>query len=875
PAPPPPPPAAATPPPPPAPVKPVETSHTVAESKAPPGSADQIRPRRPDQTLIEAAIDESELLTRVATDVADEKPAKPAQPATAQALPAPPNQESFEEKEEKPVSAKTPDPFRPKRHDQTLIEAAIDEGELLTRAPKEAADDFSLKASEESRDFGSVDTPDRTAKDQDRFATDKAVTINQSVADRLAMAAKKTPITEKESQRETAGLPQAHNSATMPGELFSAGLTKPDKSPSDLMNSAAANFINQDTQASKPEPPASSGQAGSSSAAARLLQAAADKSATPPGQSKTGLGAMFAAKNAGHPSEDALEPAKPSGKPLENPVQSKAGMQSAGSAAKLSQTDLTAAEAAEKAPKSDPAAKPMESPTHRTAPPDTTQKKSTGLGNLLSAKLAQVPPPEEEELKPAAAPAKSDDSMTGMPAAKPQVSMSGLPAAPADSQTNLPSCAPEKPKAKSSGYFSAIQSRTNMPAAKAPESRPDPPKKSRTDLPAQSFESAASASFNSDFNATSGFNDESGFKGGGAQDRLAAAKALSGSQPELSDSPLPQGDEKISSAVSRLMEAAKRKEQDVSTRSGTFSSGASQSMQSSSLPQGGMSSGSLSAQPDLGSAASRLAAASGDANDALTSDLMNRFLEAANRGSELKKKASDANHARGQAINREMAQPSSAGPSMENAPQIDIAEQTQERLRMAMESTGKHAARPAPPKMPDLSSMRPSDLQLHQLTQMRGGGDLEINLDAPGAKKDSQTRSRMRSAFKNQGIDIRYVVLTLAFLIAGGAGYWFILKPILEKPPAPVVTAPNPAQQSFASGKFTKAIEVLEKKEKKTPLTDEEEDLLHHARFKQAEVFVKQKRFIEAKKLLKKIPEDSTHAPKVKALKDKYKKLRR
>jgi hypothetical protein len=323
------------------------------------------------------------------------------------------------------------------------------------------------------------------------------------------------------------------------------------------------------------------------------------------------------------------------------------------------------------------------------------------------------------------------------------------------------------------------------------------------------------------------------------------------------------------------MEAAKRKEQDGPAKSGTFSSGASQSMQSSSLPQRGMSSGSVSAQPDLGSAASRLAAASGDANDALTSDLMNRFLEAANRGSELKKKASDANQARGEAINREMAQPSSAGPSMENAPQIDIAEQTQERLRMAMESTGKHAARPAPPKMPDLSSMRPSDLQLHQLTQMRGGGDLEINLDAPGAKKDSQTRTRMRSAFKNQGIDIRYVVLTLAFLIAGGAGYWFILKPFFEKPPAPVVTAPSPAQQSFSSGKFTKAIEVLEKKEKKTPLTDAEEDLLHHARFKQAEVLVKQKRFTEAKKLLKKIPEDSTHAPKVKALKDKYKRLRR
>ena len=170
--------------------------------------------------------------------------------------------------------------------------------------------------------------------------------------------------------------------------------------------------------------------------------------------------------------------------------------------------------------------------------------------------------------------------------------------------------------------------------------------------------------------------------------------------------------------------------------------------------------------------------------------------------------------------------------------------------------------------------MRPSDLQLHQLTQHRGGGDLEINLDAPG-KRASQTRTRMRSAFKNQGMDIRWIVLGIALIVSCGAGYMFVLKPILDKPPAPVETAPNAAQQSFADGKFTKTIEVLEKKEKKAPLSDEEEDLLHHARFKQAEVLAKSKRFSEAKKLLKKIPQDSVHQPKVKELLKKYRKLRR
>ncbi len=197
------------------------------------------------------------------------------------------------------------------------------------------------------------------------------------------------------------------------------------------------------------------------------------------------------------------------------------------------------------------------------------------------------------------------------------------------------------------------------------------------------------------------------------------------------------------------MEAAKRKEQDASAKSGTFSSGASPAMPSGAMPQSPMSSGAVPARPDLGSAASRLAAASGDANDALTSDLMNRFLEAANRGSELKKKASDANQARGEAINREMAQPSSAGPSMENAPQIDIAEQTQERLAHGHGINRKtRCPTAAAPRCRICLPCVHSDLQLHQLTQHRGGGDLEINLDAPGTKKASQTRTRMRSAFK-------------------------------------------------------------------------------------------------------------------------------
>ena len=560
-------------------------------------------------------------------------------------------------------------------------------------------------------------------------------------------------------------------------------------------------------------------------------------------------------------------------------------MQPTGSAAKLSDTKLPASSAAEQAQESE--AESMEPPTQPTAS-DLAQKKSTGLANLLSAKLAQVQPSDDDDSLP---PPKPADSMTGLAPAKPSSSMTGMPAAkqpesPAanESKTNLPAATPpDKPKAKTSGYFSAIQSRTNMPAQTPPETRPDPPKRSRTDLPAQSFESAASANFSSDFNASTGFNSDTGFKTPSAQDRLAAAQDAA-TQSTDSAAATPLGDEKISSAVSRLMEAAKRKDQDASSKSGGFATSSSASLNtfgSGSPLQSGSSAGiPAGAKPDLGSAASRLAAASGDANDALTSDLMNRFLEAANRGSELKQKASAANAARGEAINREMNQPASPSApsphSLDNVPQVDIAEQTQERLRMAMESTGKHAAvaRPAPPKMPDLSSMRPSDLQLHQLTQHRGGGDLEINLDAPG-KKASQTRSRMRSAFNNQGVDIRWVVLGLALLIACGAGYWFILKPILDKPPAPVETAPNPAQQHFTEGKFTKTIDILEKKEKKAPLSDEEQDLLHHARVKQAEVLAKGKRYTEAKKLLKKIPQDSTHQAKVKELLKKYRKLRR
>ena len=890
------------PPPPPAPAppqRPAEEKRPAAETKIPPRGPDPMRPKRPDQTLIEAAISEDQLLTRVPEDVADKSPVKnqgPAQPQAKQ-----PEQPAKAPLAESKIPPKDPDPLRPKRHDQTLIEAAIDESELLTRTAKDVADEKieSGQSPADSSDFISGYVPPSASKEPIKGPLPSGSALeepsefgksSQSISDRLAQAAgkqgfsAKSALSEKESQSETAALPEADNSAVSARALFNPSLSA-DQSE------AKTQTDKNDLPSQKPPQP------DLSSAAQRLFQAgmSAEKDKMPPPaqQSKTGLGALMAAKNAPRLPDQASAP-KPPEKPVANPLESKTGMQSMGPAAKLSQTDLPSTETAAKAAQPEPAPETMEPPTQPTPPADNPDKKpSTGLGNLLSAKLAQVEAPKEEseKAKPSPGPvsqvsqsasslaaAKPGDSMPGMQPAKPQA------ANPMESQSNLSAAQPaEKPKAKSSGYFSAIQSRTNMPAQMPPETRPDPPKKSRTDLPQQSFESAAAASFTSpkaDFNASTGFNSESDFKGGGAQDRLAAAKGMASgaqsAQPAQADpaSGSPLGDEKFSSAVSRLMDAAKRKEQEASSKSGSFSSGAAAALSSGSLPHGGIPSGAVPSAPELGSAASRLAAASGDANDTLTSDLMNRFLEAANRGSELKKKASDANVARGEAINREMAQPSSAGPSMENMPQIDIAEQTQERLRMAMESTGKHAARPAPPKMPDLSSMRPSDLQLHTLTQMRGS-DMELNLDAPGSKKDSQTRTRMRSAFKNQGIDIRWVVLGLVALIACGAGYWFILKPILDKPPAVTETGPSPAQQSFTAGKFSKTIEVLEKKEKKNPLTDEEEDLLQNARYKQAEILVKSKRFAEAKKLLKKIPDDSVLQAKVKELQKKYRKLRK
>jgi serine/threonine-protein kinase len=910
------------PPAPPVPAKPPELKPQVIQSnqsvqpRVPTKAADLLKPRKSDQTLIEAAISEDQLLTRTPADVADKLPEKPLEKPLEKPVekaPEKPIESSSGFAKESQAAAPKPaaappakpevkaqpkfDTGRPKRADQTLIEAAISEDELLTRAPKDVADEKftekTEKSTSDSSEFISSYVPGGTEQKSDIVEPEappsfKINAEGQSLADRMAQAAgkPKSPpaesepepekelfkrinesLKEKESQSETAPLPEAGS--------FESDLTaaKPSASANDLQSSAAASFLKQDSQPEKP-------------AVFPGVDTAEDKPAALAQQSKTGLGALFAAKNAAKTDDP---PPKPLEKLPENPLESKSGMQSIAPAAKLSQTDLPAKE-------SKPEVKPMEMPTEPPSPDVPDKKPSTGLGNLLSAKLAQVQPSKDDEKDEddkkggLASSGFGSQSSSSLAPAKPSTSMTGLPPAkPADSQTSLPSASTsEKSKAKTSGYFSAIQSRTNMPAQSTPESRPDPPKKSRTDLPAQPFEAAAAASFGSDFNASTGFNSDSDFKGGGAQDRLASATSAkgmsSGSQPEQQNpsSSAPQGDEKISSAVSRLMEAAKRKEQDGSAKSGSFSStgtsfssGASPALQSGSMPQ--IPSGAMPSTPELGSAASRLAAASGDANDALTSDLMNRFLEAANRGSELKKKASDANAARGEAINRELATPSTAAsqPSMDNAPQIDIAEQTQERLRMAMESTGKHAARPAPPKMPDMSSMRPSDLQLHNLAQMRGGGDLEINLDAPGSKKASQTRTRMRSAFKNQGIDIRWVVLSLAALIACGAGYWIWLKPIMDKPPAPVDQTPIQAQHNFDSGKYTKAIEIIEKKEKKTPLSEVEQDILYHSRFKQAEALAKKSRFAEAKKLLKKIPEDSIHTAKVKELMKKYRKLRK
>lgn len=251
---------------------------------------------------------------------------------------------------------------------------------------------------------------------------------------------------------------------------------------------------------------------------------------------------------------------------------------------------------------------------------------------------------------------------------------------------------------------------------------------------------------------------------------------------------------------------------------------------------------------------------------------MNRFLEAANRGSELKKKASDANAAKSEAINREFSQPSSPAGA-ENAPPIDVAEQTQERLRLAMESvSAKPISKPA--RQPDVTNMRPSDLQLHNLAIARAGQDIELNLDNANNKKNNQTRSRMRSAFKNQGVDARLIVVVVA-LIAGAAGYWFILKPSLDKPATPKAAEKSQAQVIFGQGKYSKVIEMLDKKGDTAPLTEQETDLLHHAHYKQAEILVKQKHFADAKKLLKKIPDDSPHAAKAKQLIKKYRALRR
>ncbi|MBC8000752.1 MAG: tetratricopeptide repeat protein [Leptolyngbya sp.] len=188
---------------------------------------------------------------------------------------------------------------------------------------------------------------------------------------------------------------------------------------------------------------------------------------------------------------------------------------------------------------------------------------------------------------------------------------------------------------------------------------------------------------------------------------------------------------------------------------------------------------------------------------------------------------------------------------------------------MSTKPVSKPAAR-----QPDVTNMRPSDLQLHNLAIARAGQDIELNLDNAGGKKNSQTRTRMRSAFKNQGVDARLIVVVVA-LVAAAAGYWFILKPTLDKPAPTKVVDKNPAQQVFAQGKYAKAIEMLEKKDAAEALTEEETDMLHSAHYKQAEVLVKQKHFADAKKLLKKIPDDSPHSAKAKALTKKYRALRR
>ncbi len=95
---------------------------------------------------------------------------------------------------EKPA-VKPADPLRPKRHDQTLIEAAIDESELLTSTPRDIADESSTAFGSDSNDFVSSFTPDVVdKKKEDSFDANKP---SQSVADRLAMAANKSLQEEK------------------------------------------------------------------------------------------------------------------------------------------------------------------------------------------------------------------------------------------------------------------------------------------------------------------------------------------------------------------------------------------------------------------------------------------------------------------------------------------------------------------------------------------------------------------------------------------------------------------------------------------------------------------------------------------------------
>ncbi|HEY9788032.1 MAG TPA: hypothetical protein V6D17_21770, partial [Candidatus Obscuribacterales bacterium] len=356
-------------------------------------------------------------------------------------------------------------------------------------------------------------------------------------------------------------------------------------------------------------------------------------------------------------------------------------------------------------------------------------------------------------------------------------------------------------------------------------------------------------------------------------------------------------DDKISSAVSRLLQAARKTgEVDVSSFQNT-ASGAQPRQAPPASPQ--TSSASISSA-DIDAAARRLSSAAGDMGG-MTSDLVNRFMEAANRGSEMKKRAHDAYTSKGQAIDQELtgtktppiptqeiapaastSQSAQRLPTMETKIPGNISEQTQNRLKEALERVGT----PKPPPLQDAGVSRSPDLQVANIQRGRAPEAMSINLDEihkARRKEKEGTRTKMRSAFQDAGpspATIIAVILAVVVLIGGGYGaYVVILKPKfdqLNKPASGPIPVIQQAQKQFSQGNYTKAIELIDKKQKLTKeLSVDEEDLLHHACIKHAEKLAKQTKYTEAKKFLNRVPEDSPHIAKKKELLKKYRRLRR